>query len=365
MRRLNRFIGPGIAVILCLLLCVTGITQQSTVHALQASSLEGQQQWQPAITEFQLAGEGSPTSDNIARTYVEWGEQLRVQQRYQAALANFQMVLDSYSSATREVTRAESDKIVVLLAWGKQAVQQQDYTAATTHFDALLNLSDCDTNCQAQANQLDSTAYYKLAESQLASQQYGKAVQSFQTVLTRFPNSSEAKQLHPDLAQSLLGQGKQQLASDCASAIPTYQQLSQQFADTPAGQAATSALQAPQPVKGHFTGAIPNDPILAPFVALAQNLNGQMSSDQLTQALQGDPIPPEKIQGDGTFTFQSISQGTYDLVWGTVRNDGVAAYEFKYHSSDNTPMYIATVGPLCPADFGAINENIPTPPSAL
>ena len=359
-RQLNRFIRLGVAVLLCLLLSVTGIALQSTVHALQGSSLEGQKQWQPAITEFQLAGEDPLTTGNIARTYVEWGEQLRAQQQYQAALANFQMVLDSYSSATSEVTRAQSDKVAVLLAWGNQAMQQQDYNAATTRFDTLLNLSYCETKCQTQAKKLDGTAYYKLAESQLANKQYNDATSNFHAVLTRFPDSSEAKQLHPDLAQSILGQGKQQLASNCSSAIPTYQQLSKQFADTPAGQEATNALQAPQPVTGHFTGAVPHDPALTLVVFLAQNLNGQMSNDQILQAVQG--VPTETIHDDGTFTFKSVSQGTYDLAWGSSRNTGSLYYRFMYNSSNNMPIYVATVGPLCPFDFRTIAEDVPTAP---
>jgi tetratricopeptide (TPR) repeat protein len=346
-------------VLLLLITSLAGFTQQSTIHRLQASSLEGQKQWQRAITEFQLAGEGAPTSVNIARTYVEWGEQLSSQQQYLDAGLKFDTVIQTYSSATAEVDRATSDKITDLLTWGKQAINQQNYSVATTILDGLLSLNYCFSVCQEQGGALDATAYYNLAKSELASQQYDNATRDFQTVLTRFNGSPEAHQLHPDLAQSILGQGQQQLASDCSSAIPTYQQLSTDFADTPAGQQAIKALHAPQPVTGHFITSIPNDPSLTPTAILAKNLYGGIPYDQEGQAING--APTAKIESNGNFSFKSMQQGTYDLVWGSIRSDGAESFNFTSDSVTLAPTYVATVGPLCPFSFGDINESIPTP----
>ena len=130
-------------------------------------SWEGQQQWQSSINEYQLAGEGAPTSENITRVYNEWGEQINAQHRYENALAKFNIVLTNYGSASTGVARAQSDTVKAYLAWGQQASLQQDYTSATSHFDALLQLSYCTATCQSQANSLDATAYYNLAESKL------------------------------------------------------------------------------------------------------------------------------------------------------------------------------------------------------
>ncbi len=359
LRLLKRFIGPGIAVLLLLITSLAGFTQQSTIHSLQARNWEGQQQWQTAINEFQLAGKGAPTSDDISRVYNQWGEQLSAIQHYQEAIPKFDIVLNNYSLATAEVARAQVDKIKAYFAWAQQASQQHDYSAATMRLDALLQLTYCDANCQSQANALDATAYYNLAKSELASQQYDSATQDFQTVLTRFNGSPEAQQLHPDLAQSILGQGQQQLASDCSSAIPTYQQLSTDFGDTPAGQQAIKVLHAPQPVTGHFITSIPNDPSLTPIAILAKNLHGGISHDQYLQAITG--APTAKIQSNGNFSFKPMQQGTYDLVWGTSRSDGSYSFTFTSYSIDNSPVYVATVGPLCPFSFGDINESIPTP----
>ncbi len=354
LRQLKRFIGPGLAVLILLMISGVGLTQQSTIHSLQAHNWEGQQQWGHAITEFQLAGEGAPTSNNISRVYNEWGEQFSAIQHYPEAFPKFDIVLNNYSLATAEVARAQVDKIKAYFAWAQQASQHHDYSAATMRLDALLQLTYCDANCQSQANALDATAYYNLAGLQLFAQQYDAAVTSFQTVLTRFPNSPEAQKAHGDFAKALFGQGQQQLTTSCPSAIPTYQQLSTKFADTPEGQKATTALRAPQRVKGRFAGSIPNDPSLTHFVALMRGLYTGIPSDQLSVLL--SKSPQTTIANDGSFVFGPQPQGSYELAWGTNVNatgSGILSW--------NTARYVADVGPLCPYDFGDIYENFPHP----
>lgn len=355
-RRFKLFLAPLLTLLVLLLVSATGFTQQSTIHRLQGQNLEGQKQWANAIAEFRLAGEGPPTSDNIARTDVEWGEQLIVQHQYTNAIVKLNTVLTTYGSASGEIGRAQNDEVMAYLALAKQEMQTQNYRLATNYLDDLLNQSYCNATCQAQADTLDATSYYKLAEGQLGAQQYDSATTNFQTILQRFADSPEAKQLHPELGQSILGQGKEQLARNCTVALPTYQQLTRDFSDTAAGKEAASALSAPQPVTGRFTSSIPNDPALAPMVFLAKNVKGNMPSDQFFQALQN--APSASIQRDGSFTIKSVAQGTYDLVWGTTRNNGDVNYGFKYHINDNTPVYVATVGQLCSFDFGPINETI-------
>jgi tetratricopeptide (TPR) repeat protein len=353
LRKLKRFIGPGLAVLILLTISGVGLTQQSTIHTLQAHNWEGQQQWQSAINEFALAGEGAPSSDNISRVYNEWGEQFSAIQHYQEAFPKFDIVLNNYSTATAEVARAQVDKIKAYFAWAQQASQQHDYSAATMRLDALLQLTYCDANCQSQATALDATAYYNMAELQLSALQYDTAVTTFQTVLTRFPSSPEAQKVHGDFAKALFGQGKQQLATSCPSAIPTYQQLSTKFADTLEGQKAATALKAPQKVTGRFTGSIPNDPSLTRVAALMKGLYTSIPTDQLTTLFYSSP--QTTIANNGSFVFGPQPQGSYELAWGTTVNaTGAGVLNW------NTSRYVANVGPLCPYDFGNINENIPT-----
>jgi tetratricopeptide (TPR) repeat protein len=355
-KRVFQLVSAGLAVLFLLSICLVGLTQQSTIHRLQAHFLEGQQQWQSSIDEYKLAGEVAPSSENLAQVYNEWGEQFITQQHIQSAIAKFDIVLTNFGFASTGVARAQSDTIKSYLVWGQQASQQQDYTSATNHFDTLLQLSYCTTACQSQANALDATAYYNLAESQLSTQNYTSATGNFQTVVTRFASSPEAQKLHGDYAKALLGQGKGLITTaSCSSAIPIYQQLSSQFGDTPEGQQATSDLKAPQPVKGHFITAVPTNPALTPVAALMQGYNDKISNVQFYALLALSPTAT--IQRDGNFSFKPVKQGTYDLVWGTNNSNGNQLYYSVFHSVSLD--FVVKVGPLCSFDFGDINEPIP------
>ena len=356
--RLIQLFSAVLVILLLSLLCLVGLTQQSAIHNLQAHSWEAQQQWQSAINQYQLSGEGAPTSENIARVYNLWGEQLTSHQQYVEALAKYSIVLTYYGSASTGVARAQSDSITAYFAWGQQASQQHDNMAATNHYDALLNLAYCAATCQSEANALDAKVYYNLAESQLVAKNYSSAISSFHILVSRFANSSEAHKVHRDYAKALFGEGKQQLnGALCASAVPTYQQLSTQFGDTPEGQQATDALRANQPVKGHFSSAAPNNPLLTPIATLIQGLNHNMPDSQFFQLL--STAPSASIQSNGNFIFNPLPQGTYGLAWGTNQNNGAKHFQFAFNS-DGSSYYVAKVGPLCPYNFGDLNETIPT-----
>jgi len=267
-------------------------------------------------------------------------------------------VLTYYGSASTGVARAQSDSIKAYFAWGQQASQQHDYTAATNHYDVLLHLPYCAVACRSKANALDATAYYNLAESQLVAKNYSAAINNLHILVSRFANATEAQQVHKDHAKALFGECKQQLNSvSCSNAVPTYQQLAAQFGDTPEGQQATTALRANQPVKGHFTSTIPNNPSLTPIATLIQGLNHNMPDSQFFQLL--STAPTASIQSNGNFIFSPLPQGIYGLAWGTNQNNGAKHFQFAYNS-DGSSSYIAKVGPLCPYDFGDLNETIPT-----
>ena len=356
--RLLQLTSATLVILLLSLLCLVGLTQQTAIHNVQAHSLEAQQQWQSAINQYQSSGEGAPTSEDIARVYNLWGEQFTAHQRYQEAIAKYKMVLTYYGSAGAAVARAQSDSIAAYLTWGRQASQQHDYLAATNHYDALLRLPYCAAACRPRVEALDAAAYYHLAESQLAAKNYSAAISDFHILVSRFAKLTEAHQAHGDYAKALLGEGQQQLkGAFCSSAVPTYQQLSTQFADTPEGQQATSALEANQLVKGDFISAVPNSPVLAPVAALIQGLNHNMSDGQFFKLL--NTAPTATIQNNGNFLFAPLPQGTYGLAWGTIQSDGSKHFQFAYNA-DGSSTYVAKVGPLCPYDFGDLNETIPT-----
>jgi hypothetical protein len=89
-----------------------------------------------------------------------------------------------------------------------------------------------------------------------------------------------------------------------------------------------------------------------------QGLYTGIPDAQFFQLLSGSLITG--VQSNGSFSFRPLKQGTYDLVWGTNRSNGNST--FRYVSQGNSLVYVATVGPLCPYDFGDINEGFPIAP---
>ena len=338
-------------VLLLLLFSGIGFSQQTGLHAMQARYLEGQHSWQAAISEYQAAGEAPPASANLARTYVEWGEALSSQKQYGSAVEKFSLVLRQYPQAAVQFGRARGDLVAAYLAWAASASQRQDYASATAHYDALLALSYCDPTCQTLAQPKDATAYDRLAEQQLARQQYAPAVAAFKTLTTRFASSPEAQQVHADYAQALWGLGQQQLHTTCANAIPTYQQLAKQFADTNQGQQAATALKQPVQARGRFTQSVPAAPF-TPAAFLVQGLTVGIQQFQFPPLLRSAPSAP--INSDGSFAFTSVPPGTYELVWSS------DALHFYYAFNGNQVLYTAQIGPLCAYNFGDINQAIPT-----
>ena len=349
--RRSQVISALLLALILFAVAAIGLTQQSGIHNVQARFLEGQQKWQTAIDEFKSGGQNAPTSDDIARTYAEWGEQLTGQQQYSSAIDKFTTVISNYGQAATEVARAKKDAISAFQSWGAQDAQKQNYAGAVQHYDTLLTQSYCDSPCQSQTGTSDATAYYHLAEQALSAQKFSDSAAAFNQLTTHFASSPEAQRAHADYAKALWGEGQQQLTSTCSTAVTTYQQLSTNFSDTPEGQQAATALKQPQPVKGHFTSTIPSGSS-APGVGLVQGISTGMSSNAFYAILAKSPTEP--VHSDGTFTFPSIALGSYYLVWGVV------------NSADNREVFLvgqrypATVGPLCAFNFGDISESFPT-----
>lgn len=358
-RRRSQVISAILLLLLLFVFSGLGMSQQKSLHAAQARYLEGQRSWQIAVSEFQAAGEVAPGSINLARVYNEWGESLSKQQQYTQAVTKFDAVLNTYKGASAQVQRARTDLVSAYLAWGHYASQQQQYATATSAYDAMLALSFCESTCQAQGSAMDATAYYNLAEQQLGKQQYTLSVNAFTVLSTRFPNAPETKKSTDDYAKALWGLGQQQLASmsTCPSAVKTYQQLAKQFGSTSQGQQAASALQKPVTVKGHFTTTIPGLPA-HPTVALVQNMYNDISNGIFVELL--DMAPTAQVKSDGTFTFLSVAQGTYTLVWSY---DGKLNYYYARSGTGTQAqlLYKITLGPLCTYDYGAINQTIAPP----
>jgi tetratricopeptide (TPR) repeat protein len=345
--RVRQVASVGLLTVLLLGLFGGAFILQTPLHRAQAASYEAQKQWQLALNEYKQAGEKSPSSNDLARVYNEWAEESETQGEYSSAIEFFSSVLKTYRSATEQVARAKSGLVATYIAWGKAALDGKDYQSAAQRLDTLLALDYCDDTCKTTAGAADATAYFSLAEAALATQAYDVAVDKFHSLVQRFPTSPEASQAHGDLAKSLLGLGQRQRGGVCSQAIPTYQELSAKFGDTPEGQSATSELAKSQPVIGRFTKAIP----AGAFAILAKGIKHNMSDAAFYRAV-GSPAPRTRVNSDGSFRFDSIAQGEWDLVWEDSRG-----YLFSYRQDTGDSYWQAQVGPLCPFDFGPIDED--------
>jgi hypothetical protein len=161
--RLRQFVSAGILAALLLVILGAGIGLVAPLHRAEAGTFEAQHEWQHAITEYTLAGERAPGSNDLARVYNEWGEQLSAGGQY-AAIDKFGVVLGSYAGAAAQVARAQAGLIAAYLAWAQQAAQQQAYASAARYLDTLLTLPycasrlriqiahpDCASSCQSRA----------------------------------------------------------------------------------------------------------------------------------------------------------------------------------------------------------------------
>ena len=352
--RRSQIISSLLLTLLLIAVGAFGLTQQMTMHNLQGRTLEGQQKWQAAINEYQAAGQGAPDSEDIARTYNEWGSLLLTQGQIDNAITKFDLVYNTYGQAHTGAAQAKNDAISAYQGEAAQASQKQDYVSATKHYDALLGEAYCqnDHACQSQYSAADATAYYKLAEQKLNLQppDYTAAVAAFSKLTTTFTSSPESQTAHADYAKALWGDGQQLLNTTCASALPLYQQLSSTFSDTPQGKQASTALQQPESVKGQFSSNIPGSPEAA-TVGLVQGTAPGMTSDQFYAILLKAPLT--NVKSDGSFVFKPVKQGNYYLVWGSINTSTGAAIFY------NAQQYPAAVGPLCTLDMGQINESFP------
>lgn len=334
---------------------IVGVTSlgQDVAHNLQGHVLEGRQQWQSAIKEYQEAGQAAPNSTDLARTYTEWGQHLLKQPDYQGALNKFSAVLTSYKGATDQVKKqAQQGAIQAYQALGKQAVQQARYDVAVQQFSTLLNQAYCDQACRTSIGPFEATAYFHLGEQKLAAQDYAAAADAFKHLTSdnNLKHSPEAKKVHGDYAKALFAEGKLALSTTCASAVPIYQQLAQNFSDTPEGQAAARALNGPVMVKGHFTSPVP-PASTAPFVFLGtKTFSAQPTFSEFTSDFNSSPHTV--IHSDGTFLFTNVHPGNYQFVYGTLNNKDKLIHFFP--SPSNT-----AIGQLC-YNFGDINNPIPT-----
>jgi hypothetical protein len=323
--RATRAVSLAMASVLILLvLGGAGLGLQNPIHSLQGTSLAGQQNFDTAIQEFQAAGDNV----GIARTYIEWGQQLLNQHRYQVpadptqqatdgtkpdsagAINKFEVVLNQYKSLTDQVTQAQEGEANAYLAWGDQYLNQSSYTNAVATFKDAID---------------------KKAE---------------------LGNTSAFPKIHAEAAKAYYALGQQQITSDqsanspCTDAVQTYQILVKDYSDTQSGQMASSDLKKPQNVTGVVVNRQTGQP--AAHVKLFLSAHWQLSSSGFTAS--DDYVTTS--DANGNFTFANIAPSDTKYLISYIGTGG--GEEITVSTASGQPENVVQVMSLCTTDAGTV-----------
>lgn len=334
---------PVIAAAL-LIVGLLGVVLAPAIHTAQAHLLEHQRSYQRAIDEYSASGEHSPDGEDIARCYLEWGQQDLNGHDYAMAVQHLGLATQTYS-ATQSARQAREPMGNALLLWGRELAQEQHYAQAIQQFERLRqDFADTAAVLLAQENQDEPAAYYAWGQMLQADQDFQVALQTFQAIGKLFPNSSyvssAASAAASDLyfwGQALIQQGKYK------DAIATYQQLIKQYGSSSEAQQAQQDLLAPQKVTGRliFSSGPPDAKVII-----------RLSSSWTTGPngyLQGGSVYEAHTDANGNFTFSAVLPGMYLIDW----QEGTG-FTTLLHSGTYNPVYIADVEPLHSADLGDI-----------
>ncbi len=321
-----------------------GIALAPVIHTAQAHLLEHQGNYQRAIDEYSAGGEHQPNGDDIARCYLEWGQQDLNNQNYAQAIQHLGTAAQDYQ-ATPSARQAREPMGKALLLWGRELVHEQNYAQAIQQFARLRkDYADTAAAQQAQEAQDEPAAYYAWGQMLQASQNFQAALQTFQAIGKLFPNSSyvtlafnaSASDLY-DWGQALIRQGKYK------DALTTYQQLIKQYSNTLEAQQAQQDLAAPQAATGRliFVSGPPDANVII-----------RLSSSWSTSPngyLQGGYVYETHTDANGQFVFSAVPPGMYLIDW----QEG-NGFTTLLHPATYNPVYIADIEPLHSADLGDI-----------
>jgi tetratricopeptide (TPR) repeat protein len=317
----------------------------SSLHATQARYAMREGQWAEAASEFALSGERAPNAPGIAGAFVAWGESLLAQRQYASAAEKFVPVITAYAGSGHAlIAKAHDDLFRTYSQWIRGDARQVSYGGvggALDTFQTYLSDPRCDAGCQTQLTATVAQAHYEYGQQLLASQRYSDAISQFETVIAKYAGSVYAGQARAVAAQAYLALGQQQIARvSCADAVATYRALVAHYGDTPQAATAKTALAAPQPVSGTFSG-MPTSP--APMVALSSqvNVSGYIFSDDYTN----------RPDASGAFTIPNVAQGKYNL---STKRDVDNAVTYTYYHDAKGDVYTVHVEPLCPVRLGVI-----------
>ncbi|HZC78479.1 MAG TPA: hypothetical protein VE258_12065 [Ktedonobacterales bacterium] len=309
------------------------------LHGVQAHAHERQKAWAAAIHEYALTGESAPNAPNIARVYVEWGEQQLAQHAYGGAVIHFGIVISEYGRSGDLVTRAKQELYATYTAWLGADDANLPYADAISALMSHQTEPGCDAACQTATQALEMQARFQFDTQLAAKGNYPDAITQFETIETKFAKSEYAAQAHKAAAQAYFAHGQSQLASACSQALTDYQTLVKRYADTAEGKQAGAALAAGVDVSGVLT-SMPANPL--PTLHLSKHIDKAiffLSSEYTTTP-----------DASGNYTFHHVAPGNYNIA-STHLNGGVIEYVWWYRDD----FYTVHVGQLCAVSVGQLD----------
>jgi tetratricopeptide (TPR) repeat protein len=321
---------------------MSSLSLAAPLHGVQAHALERQKAWAAAIHEYALTGESAPNAPNIARVYVEWGEQQLAQQVYGGAVIHFGIVISEYGRSGDSVTRAKQELYTTYTAWLQAGGANMPYADAISALMSHQTEPGCDAACQTATQAIEVQARFQFGTQLAAKGDYPDAITQFETIQTKFAKSEYAAQAHKAAAQAYFAHGQSQLTSACSQALTDYQTLVKRYADTAEGKQAHSALAAGVDVSGVLT-SMPANPL--PTLHLSKHID--VASFFLSSEYTTTP------DASGNYTFHHVAPGNYNIA-STHLNGSVVDYTLWQRVDD---FYTVHVGQLCAVSIGQLDYN--------
>lgn len=320
-----------------------GVAQANPLRRAQAQQAESKGAWQLAVDEYTQAGERPPSSAALARVYTAWGENLLRHGDYAGAAEKLTTVTQTYASSGASVPQARADLFKTYSVWIKSGAITLPFKQSLDFLASYNNDPACDSACKQSVVDLTGQAHYQYGEQLAKASQFKQAITEFELIQSQFSKSTFAAPAHTAAAAAYWTLGQQLLTQDCVTAVPGYQTLATRYADTSQGQQAKTALATPQTVKGTMTG-FPNNP--APTLYLSKNINPTVNAYSHDYKATFDTKT-------GAFSFDNVKQGTYYLTTYRKISSTQEAYTYYKDTTSGKP-YGMTVGPLCETDLGSL-----------
>jgi tetratricopeptide (TPR) repeat protein len=322
----------GLSVALLLgLLGDGGLGLLPATHLAQARAYESSGEFDPALAEYSAAGAHAPTSCDLARVHVEWGDALAREGHYADAAAQYLIVVQRFPGIAEQIVTARHGVLSAYGRWILVGGGTLTYDAALEQLAAIQQATWCDIPCGAEVDGLLAQAQYAAGRAAAHAGEHATAAMHFDSLMAHFPASPYAPLAHEAAAAEYLAIGQaQRTGATCPDAVPTYQKLATTFADTPEGDTARRALAAPVDVTGTLAG-YPTDP--PPAMYLSRHIvESTIFSDDYHATL----------TAAGAFTFSAVLPGRYNLSAALPDGSGVHWYD----AQTGNP-YNVVVGPLC------------------